>query len=160
MANELTFRASRSKGLLILMVSCGFVALGVWLISEGEQLYGWLSAGFFALGIPASLFMLLSPNSLYLRLDREGFEMGSFIKKVRVRWTDVQGFEMRRMHHNNMIAIIYAQHYEDQKIGRAVASTLSGMEGAIANNYDRPLDEILRTLDEWLGRYGGRQAKA
>ncbi len=154
MADELTFRSSRARGFLVLVLSCGFVALGVWLITEGELLYGWLSTGFFALGIPVSLFMMLSPNSLYLRLDREGFEMGSFIKKVRVKWSDVQGFEMRRMHHNNMIAIIYAPQYDEQKIGRAVASTLSGMEGAIANNYDAPLDEILRTLNEWRARHG------
>jgi hypothetical protein len=156
MAEELTFRASRSRGLLILILSCGFVALGLWLISEGKEVIGWLSTGFFALGIPVSIFMMLSPNSMYLRLDHEGFEMGSFIKKVRIKWTDVAGFEIRRLHHNNMIEIIYAPHYDGQHVGRAVASTLSGMEGAIANNYDASLDDILNTLKEWQARYGRR----
>jgi len=153
MDEELMFRASRSKGLLILLLSCGFVTLGVWLISAGELLYGWLSAGFFALGIPVSLFMIFSPSSMYLRLDHEGFEMGSFVKKYRIKWSEVAGFEMRSMHHNKMIAIIYAPSYEKQKIGRAVSSTISGMEGGIANSYDAPLDEILVTLEEWRERY-------
>jgi hypothetical protein len=154
MNESLTFRASRSRGLVVLILSWCFVALGFWLIAEGERLFGWLCAGFFALGIPVGLIMLLYPNAMYLRLDREGFEMGSFIKKVRIRWTDVQGFEMRRMHHNKMIAIIYAPHYNEQKIGRAVASTLSGMEGGIANSYNAPLDDILKILNEWQARHG------
>jgi hypothetical protein len=34
-----------------------------------------------------------------------------------------------------------------------LASNLSGMEGAIANSYNAPLDEVLRTLNEWRARY-------
>jgi hypothetical protein len=131
MSESLTFRASRAKGLLVLVLSWCFVALG----------------------IPVGLFMIFSPNAMYLRLDQEGFEMGSLIRKLRIKWTDVRGFEMRRIHHNRMIAIIYAPHYNEQKIGRAVASTISGMEGGIANNYNASLDEILKTLNEWRARY-------
>lgn len=131
MSESLTFRASRAKGLLVLVLSWCFVALG----------------------IPVGLFMIFSPNAMYLRLDQEGFEMGSLIRKLRIKWTDVRGFEMRRIHHNKMIAIIYAPHYNEQKIGRAVASTISGMEGGIANNYNASLDEILKTLNEWRARY-------
>ena len=111
---------------------------------------------FFGLGVPISLFMLLSPNSMYLRLDAEGFEMGSFVKKTRIKWTDVEGFALGSIHGAKMIAIIYAPHYNEQKAGRAIASTLSGMEGAIANSYNAPLDEILKTLTEWRARYGQR----
>lgn len=131
MSESLAFRASRAKGLLVLVLSWCFVALG----------------------IPVGLFMIFSPNAMYLRLDQEGFEMGSLIRKLRIKWTDVRGFEMRRIHHNRMIAIIYAPHYNEQKIGRAVASTISGMEGGIANNYNASLDEILKTLNEWRARY-------
>jgi hypothetical protein len=131
MTESLTFRARRAKGLLVLVLSWCFVALG----------------------IPVGLFMIFSPNAMYLRLDQEGFEMGSLIRKLRIKWTDVRGFEMRRIHHNRMIAIIYAPHYNEQKIGRAVASTISGMEGGIANNYNASLDEIPKTLNEWRARY-------
>lgn len=154
MAEELTFRSSRGRGVFVLVASWCFVGLGFWLTTQGERVFGWLCAGFFALGIPVGLMMMFYPNAMYLRLDPEGFEMGSFIKKVRIKWTDVQGFEMRRMHHNKIIAIIYAPHYNEQKTGRAVASTLSGMEGGIANNYNSPLEEILKTLNDWRARYG------
>ena len=154
MPDQLTFRSSRSKGLFVVIASGCLVALGCWLISQGERLIGWLSVGFFALGIPVGLVMMFHPGAMYLRLDPQGFEMGSFIKKVRVRWIDVAGFEMRRIHHNDMIAILYAPHYDEQNFGRAASSALSGMEGGIANNYDAPLERILQTLNEWLARYG------
>src|SRR5262245_26436258 len=98
MSEELTFRASRSKGLFVVIASWCFVGLGFWLTTQGERAWGWITAGFFVLGIPVGLIMLFSPNALYLRLDSEGFEMGSFIRKVRIKWADVEGFEMRRMH--------------------------------------------------------------
>jgi hypothetical protein len=70
---------------------------------------------------------------------------------------DVGGFELAAIRGAKMIAIIYAPHYEGQKMGRAVAENLSGMEGAIPNSYNAPLDEVLKTLNEWQARYGTRR---
>jgi hypothetical protein len=50
--------------------------------------------------------------------------MGSFVKKARTRWSDVAGFELASIRGAGMIAIVYAPHYEGQKIGRAVAESL------------------------------------
>ena len=155
MAEELTYHASRSKAALILLASIAFVVIGYFIRVE-KPFIGWACMIFFGLGIPVALIMLFSPNSMYLRLDSEGFEMGSFVKKTRIKWTDVAGFELASMRGARMIAIIYAPHYQGQKVGRAVAENLSGMEGAIANSYNVPLDELLKTLNEWRARYGPR----
>jgi len=155
MADELTFRASRVKAALILLACLVFVVIGFFMRRE-EPFMGWACMIFFGLGIPVSLIMLFSPSSTYLRLDPEGFEMGSFVKKSRTRWTDVAGFELASIRGAKMIAIVYAPHYEGQKVGRAVAEQLSGMEGAIPNSYSAPLAEILQTLNEWRARYGTR----
>jgi hypothetical protein len=155
MAESLTFRASRMKAVWLLLASSAFVAIGYFMRAE-QPFVAWACIVFFGLGIPLSLVMMFSPNSMYLRLDEEGFEMGSFIKKTRIKWTDVAGFELGAIRGAKMIAIIYAPHYEGQQIGRAVASGLSGMEGAIANNYNAPIDEVLTTLNEWQRRYGRR----
>jgi hypothetical protein len=152
MADELTYRASRSKAAFVLLASLAFVAIGYFMRLE-QPFIGWACMIFFGLGIPVGLIMLFSPNSMYLRLDTEGFEMGSFVKKTRIKWTDVAGFELASIRGAKMIAIIYAPHYEGQKMGRAVAENLSGMEGAIANSYNAPLDEVLKTLNEWQARY-------
>jgi len=80
MADELTYRASRSKAAFVLLASIAFVAIGY-----------------------------------FMRLDTEGLEMGSFVKKTRIKWTDVAGFELASIRGARMIAIIYAPHYEAQK---------------------------------------------
>lgn len=152
MADELIYRASRSKAAFVLLASIAFVAIGYFLRVE-KPLIGWACIIFFGLGIPLGLIMLFSPSSMYLRLDSDGFEMGSFVKKTRIKWTDVAGFELASIRGAKMIAIIYAPHYQGQKMGRALAQNLSGMEGAIPNNYNAPLDELLETLNEWQARY-------
>ena len=156
MADELTYHASRGKAALILLASIAFVAIGYFIRVE-KPFYGWACMIFFGLGIPVGLIMLFSPNSTYLRLDAEGFEMGSFVKKTRIKWTDVAGFELASIRGAKMIEIVYAPHYEGQQMGRAVADNISGMEGAIPNSYNAPLDELLKTLNEWRTRYGTRR---
>lgn len=153
MADELTFHASRSKSLLLLIGCIAFVA-GGYVMRADHPFIAWACMIFFGLGIPVLLYMVLSPGSVYLRLDDEGFEMGSFVKKTRIKWTDVQRFELASIRGAKMIAIVYAPHYEGHRIGRAVAGGLSGMEGAIANSYNAPLNEVLKTLNEWRTRYG------
>ena len=153
MAESLTYHASRWKAVWLLLGSAAFVAIGYFLRAE-QPFIAWACMIFFGLGIPISLIMMFSPNSMYLRLDEEGFEMGSFVKKTRIKWTDVAGFELGSIRGAKMIAIIYAPHYEGQQIGRAVASGLSGMEGAISNSYNAPLNEVLETLNNWRMRYG------
>src|SRR5262245_20535442 len=152
--NSLTFAASRGKALLLLLASICFVALGAWATSE-KPLLGWLAVAFFGLGIPLSLLMLL-PNSMYLRLDEEGFEMGSFLRKHKYKWTDVAAFEMASIRGAKMIAIAFHPDYKQQQLGRAVAASLSGMEGAISNSYNATLEEIVEALTTWKRRYGGR----
>lgn len=156
MADELTFYASRSKAVFLLLASIVFV-FGGFLLRAEEPFWGWVCMIFFGLGIPFGLLLLFSPKSSYLHLDREGFAMGSFTGKKHTKWTDVAGFELASIRGAKMIAIIYAPHYEGQKIGRAVAENLSGMEGAIPNNYNAPLAEVLKTLNEWRERYGSRR---
>ena len=153
MIDELTFHGSRGKAALILLGAIIFVVIGYFMRVD-EPFMGWACMIFFGLGIPIGLMMLFSPNSTYLRLDRDGFEMGSFVKKTRTRWTDVADFELASIRGAKMIAIVYAPHYEGQKIGRAVAENLSGMEGAIGNSYNVPLAELLKTLNAWRARYG------
>jgi len=154
MHNTKSFVASRGKALLVLLGSICFVAIGVWMTSERPVL-GWLTVAFFGLGIPVALFLLL-PNSTYLRLDEEGFEMGSFLRKHRFKWTDVTDFRIGSIRGAKMIAIAFHPEYQQHRLGRTVAATLSGMEGAIPNQYNATLEEILEALTTWRQRYGRR----
>jgi hypothetical protein len=153
---EVVFRASRKKAALVLAGSLCFVALGLWLSTE-KPLIGWTCVALFSLGVPASSLMM-RPNFMLLRLDPQGFEMVSFKRRHKILWTDVDAFRIASIRGAKMIAITYRQDYAEHRASRAVAAMLSGMQGAIPNSYDAPLEEVARTLNEWRERYRGTQA--
>jgi hypothetical protein len=156
MADELTFTATRSKA-VFLVLGCLVFVVGGYFIRAEKPVIAWACMIFFGLGLPLCSVQLFWPNSSYLRLDAAGFEIGSLLGKKRVKWTDVAGFQIGSIRGAKMIQIIYSPQYQGQKVGRAVAESLGGMEGAIANNYNAPLDELLKTLNEWQTRYGTRR---
>lgn len=158
MSDELIFKPNKRKAALVLLGSMVFVAIGYWMTSV-KPLIGWLCVSFFAPGIPASIVMMTT-KSMYLRLDEEGFEIvAPMTRRRRTLWTDVEEFRLGSIRGAKMIQIVYAPGYDKQQLGRAVASTLSGMESAIANSYEAPLDEVLRTLNEWRARFGRAEAR-
>lgn len=151
MNNTVTFVASRKKAVLLLLASVAMVWLGIWLLSEATVL-GWVTVGFFSLGVPASLVMML-PNSTYLRLDEEGFEMGSFVTKQKYKWTDVAYFQLGSISGNRMIAIVFRPEYKPLRLVRRIVGTLSGMEAAIPNHYNAPLEQVLEALTTFKERF-------
>ena len=152
MEGELIFKASLKKALLILLLSIAFVVLGAWLTTKNPVL-GWVCVGFFGLGIPASLFMM-RPNATYLKLDHEGFEIVAMSRGSKIKWTEVEAFRIGKLHGNKMIAIEFSSEYTKQRAGRAVASALAGIESAIADHYNAPIEEIFQTMNAWRERFG------
>ena len=152
MQDQLIFKASRKKALMILAISVAFVVLGAWLTGE-RPIIGWLCVGFFGLGIPVSLLML-RPKSAFLKLTPEGIEIVAMYRTTRIKWSDVEGFYVGNISGAKMIGIAYSPAYQKQKAGRAFASALSGMEGAIADSYTASIEEVCGTLNEWKARFG------
>ena len=58
-----TYRVSRKKAVLLLVISSVFVAIGVVMVADGV-LFGWLVIAFFGLGVPLSVWQLVAPGSL------------------------------------------------------------------------------------------------
>ncbi len=82
------------KAILLLLCAVLFVAVGVWMILDGEP-FGWIAAGFFALGIPAALAMLLGEAPV--QLDREGFELRTVFKRRRYFWVKLSEFGLAQV---------------------------------------------------------------
>ncbi|OQA33076.1 MAG: hypothetical protein BWY57_01482 [Betaproteobacteria bacterium ADurb.Bin341] len=83
--------------------------------------------------------------------------MGSMFGSQKILWSEVDGFRISSIRGAKMIEILFNENYTRQKIGRAVASTISGMEGAIANSYNAPLGEVLATLNSWKDRFAAQR---
>jgi hypothetical protein len=150
MQTERVFKASLKKALLLLAISAALAVIGVVMASE-KPVAGWLCAGFFSLGIPASLLMM-RPGTTYLRLTGEGFEIVAMSRATVYKWSDVDVFHVASIRGAKMVGISFSPAYAKQKAGRAVAFELARMEGAIADNYNASVEEICRTLNEWKSR--------
>jgi hypothetical protein len=91
---------------------------------------------------------------MYLRLDSEGFDFVRGSRHNRTRWRDVKSFQLGKMSGNKMIGIHYSPEYTEKQAARSVAESLAGVEGAIADQYAMPIDELFRTLEAYRKRYG------
>lgn len=149
--NEIVFRANRMKAFLMLLVSMGFVAIGFFMRYD-EPFLGWATICFFGLGIPVFSIMLI-PGLSYLKLDRSGFEICSFWRKHMTQWADVVSFELISIQRTKMIGIHYRPGYARQKLGRAISSTLSRVEGGVPCQYKISAQEQLSTMEAWHARY-------
>ena len=148
MHGRLILPARRDKATWILLGSLAMVAVSAWLLGT-HPVVAWAGIAFFGLGIATGTVLLLRPGLIYLALDRDGFEMGSPLRKVRVPWAAVEDFEIVRSP-ARMIAIHYRPDYTAEAGGRAFARALSGLEGGIPDLYARRLEELLPLLRGFL----------
>jgi hypothetical protein len=148
--DELVIPGSRRKAVLLLLIALGLVSGGVFLILHGEP-FGWVVGGFFALGIPVSLFML-RPKSSYLKLDRDGVEIARPFKPFRLKWTDVEGFYIVKMYGLKFIGIHYTSSYDKETARKLAAAISGGIEGALPNHFRGSPEEICEKLNRWRRR--------
>jgi hypothetical protein len=149
------YKASLKNSFLILCGSLVFVTIGLWMTSE-EPVLGWILTGLFSLGIPAAIILLL-PAAVQLRLDEEGFEVKSVMRRETTRWQDVKSFRLDSVSSGKIIAIEYQPSYMGKQSQRATANALIGVEGGIPNNYNISLKELEKELNMRLQQ--SRQAK-
>ena len=69
---KLVIRNSRLKYVLLLIISIGFVAAGIWMISDGNA-FGWICTFFFGSGIPLFVWQIIDLLGL-LKIDGHGVE--------------------------------------------------------------------------------------
>src|SRR5262249_55599470 len=91
-------RASRWKAALLLAVCALFVAGGLAMVAhpDGPNVSrdGWLSVGFFGLGVAVFTWLIVRPQTM--RLDAEGLTLdgGLLRQPQRLLWRDVEKFKV------------------------------------------------------------------
>lgn len=145
---------SRLKAALLFLVSAAFVAIGIFMIGRGNLL-GWAVAVFFVLGIPLSLYMLV-PGAMELRIDRHGIQMKTLFRPFTIAWKDIDGFYVTRISNATMIGISYAASYDRMRLGRGIAAGLTGVEGALPNNFNMSAEDMCTLLNESKSRWGSQ----
>jgi hypothetical protein len=148
----------KSKAFLLLLVSVAFVAICSFLVAQGKAM-GWVGIIFFGLGILTSIYML-TPNATRLQIDKNGIEMKTLFKPMKLEWGDVNGFYVAHMNTGyattKMIGIEFSESYKKHRAGRQFASAFTGAEGALPNNFNLSAEEVCELLNKSKQRWGPR----
>ena len=154
-----TVYPTKTKTLLLFLLSAIFVAGGIFLIHEGEARVGWLCTGFFGLGIPIFLAQL-HPKSSFLTVSDQGIEFASLFRKTEMKWSEIGGFGTYTMRQKGLpigtyVGINYsAEFYRAQK-ARALSKALVGFEGALPDTYGFRAEELAQLLASYHRKYCG-----
>lgn len=154
------FRGDPKKAILLMLGSAVFVCLLVF-AGNGEA-WTYLGIAFFGLGFLVSLYTIL-PGTVQLKADRSGVEMKTMFKPMKLAWSDVDefyvGYIRSGLSRTKLIGIKYSKSYIAQKTGRKISESLTGMEGAIPNQFNRSAEEICEVLNSYKRQYSDAQAQ-
>ncbi len=121
------------------------------MVQRGDS-FGWVVIACFGLAFIVLPFSLL-PNKSYLKLTADGFESKTPFNTKFTKWSDVDTFFVGYIGSNKSVLFNYSASYTRQAMGRELAKSLNGGEGAILNNYDLSIDELAALMNEWKMRH-------
>jgi hypothetical protein len=149
--NETVIEGSRAKSAFMLLISLGFVAIGVFLLRQPDvsRSVAWLCLAFFAVCALVALAMLVKPNRIVL--GPKGFKATALWRSFDVAWDDVEGFHVWKnpAAHQTLAAWSY-------RPGRAPASPMAGVsaslgaEGAVPGMYGMSTRALVDLLNQRL----------
>lgn len=111
--------ASRTKAFFLLVLSIGFVSLGLWFLSLDPEVIsarnrynnptiiyalGWATVLFFGLAAVAICWRLVSAKPAFT-LDNEGVTLFSHAQETFVPWQDVSGLSVFEIHRTKMLVL-------------------------------------------------------
>lgn len=146
---------NKKQAVLLLLTSLALVAVSVVSVLNGKM-FGWAGIVFFGLGILFAIYML-SPNAIRMQIDKNGIEMKTLFKPMKLAWSDVNGFYVAQartgLSRTKMIGIEFSESYKNIRAAR-VSSAIIGAEGGLPNHFNRSPEEICEILNEAKQRWG------
>lgn len=140
MTTDVTFRGSTRIGHALWILGVVATAASAWAVSRHVVGWGWLFAS--ALFTFVVILTVLRLRSVYLRLDESGLEIGArYMDTMRIRWREVDNIELVEMGEGPA---------KGREAIRIVYSTPARNEIVIEDEYNAPLQEILRALNAHL----------
>ena len=148
--------ATRRKWVGVFIGTAVFVALGFLPGYRDEHpVAAWFGIVFFGACALMALAQMLVPAARgTLTLDAQGFVIKTFGRSSRTHWKDVAGFGVIHISGARFIGLVYHSGYQPHRAGREIASGLTGVEGAIQDNYEVQGDELVALLEAWHARFG------
>jgi hypothetical protein len=167
--------SSKKKSLLLLICSLTFVAIGIWLLLEADNLTGWRARNpiftrgigiasiiFFGFGIFVGIKRLIK-SEIALIIDSKGLNVNPKKSLTEfIKWNDINGFEEIKIHSTRIVIIgVKNPNYWLDKETSVFRRKLMQFN---INNYDSPFniassgldisaDRLIETLNKYFDRY-------
>jgi hypothetical protein len=148
----LLLKPRKTRQVRLLITSLIFVLIGVCML-EKHNMLGWLPLSFFGLAVLVFAVNLL-PNSSYLRLTNDGFEVRQLFRSNFYKWSDVQDFQAGAQHQHGIpirtyVAFNFASTYPKAPKARALAKVMTGSEGQLADNFGMEAQNLAELMAQW-----------
>lgn len=150
-SSTLTLYPSKIKTFLFLIVSIALTAIGVGMVNHNEHM-AWLVLLLSFMSAIAFAITLL-PNSSYLHISDQGFEMRSLYRSGFIKWDEVEQFESKYIGIKKMVTFCYSQKYPKFKIVRNMVKTITNTEGALPDTYGKSAEELAKLLNDNRNQY-------
>lgn len=149
-ANELILRPTKYGGVFTVVVSAGFVYMGIGMMGQ-SPLMSWLTTVFFGFCLLVGLVQLW-PGAASLKLTSEGFVVTSLFRSHFTRWQDVGSFRSAHVGLRRMVVFDYVESHKKFTFGKRLAKGLTGNQAALPDTYGRKPAALAELLNEWKRR--------
>jgi len=158
----ITLRPRKLKTIGFLLIFFAFVYGGFSFMDE-KTLLGWSCIIFFGLGAIVFIIQLI-PNSSYLKLTEDGFEMRSLYRSYFTKWDEIKSFragsisiptyiQFGIMHtKKKMVFFDYEKDHKKHRIGKAFSNALSGSQAALPDLYGMKVDDLAKLMNKWKNK--------
>lgn len=136
-------KPGKVKSSILLVISIGFVALGISLL-DTNMLIAILNIVFF--GICFIVFLLnLIPSSSYLKIDEKGIEMKNLFRITFIPWQAVNSFGTKWVAFNKLVIFDLNKSLAGEKLKRR--------QGGFPDTYGMSADKLAELLNEYKAKF-------
>lgn len=136
---------------MMALLSAAFVRIGVDMHQQGD-VWGAAVIVFFGFCLVICVAMLF-PGTVQLVLNREGFEVRTFMRSSMTAWKDVRYFKAERIGTQSVVSFDLNDAVHHRKLERTFSKLVSGSQCKLPNIYNVRTDTLVSTLEEWRVRY-------
>jgi hypothetical protein len=147
-------RASRWKAALVIVVSAGFMAIGVMMLVDWRPEPAWHSQvvlAVFGFGLIIGLGSVLWPSSL--EISPAGLALRVLFRRRRWRWNEIGNFRVIRIERTGMVGFDVADGQGGASRLKRLNSYLVGVDGALPAGWPVPAESLATLLNEARARW-------
>lgn len=146
--HEIKIKPQPWKPLILLILNLAFVAMGIYLLIDKQNQYGWFTIVFFGICAIISLLQLI-PNSNYLLIHPKGLTIKTFLNTTELEWKDIKNISSKKILFNTFTILKFSDDFHGKFLNNKIDSILTNKEGLLPNSFGMNSEKLCRILNEY-----------